>query len=117
MKNANLKKLPKILNKLYNAVVNESESISFTIKVNGKDRPPPKWYFDETEININDDDFELSETDDEITLVIKHCKSENTGSYYLKFKNSFGEICSNKAKLIVNSKIYKLINKLNLIRK
>ena len=113
----NAKKLPKILNKLNNAAVNETESTSFNVKINGKDRPPYKWYQDEMELKLTDD-YELIEKEDEITLVIKSCKADNTGTYYLKFKNSFGEAASNKAKLIVNSKLsFKLLSLTRLIFK
>ena len=102
IKHANFKKLPKITNRLFNAVVNENESTQFVAKISGSDWPPYKWYRDESEIKVKEN-LEIIENEDEITLVIKSCKSENSGTYFLKFKNSFGEVLSNKAKLIINS--------------
>ena len=103
IKHANFKKLPKITNRLFNAVVNENESTQFLVKLNSKEWPSYKWYRDEMEIKANEN-LEMIENEDEIILVIKSCKTENSGTYYLKFKNSFGEVLSNKAKLIINSK-------------
>ncbi len=116
IKHADFKKLPKIINRLYNAVVNENESTQFLIKLNSKEWPSYKWYRDEIEIKLNEN-LEVIENEDEITLVIKSCKAENNGTYYIKFKNSFGEVISNKAKLIINSKLNFVILKYhNLVK-
>jgi len=93
--------LPKIVTKLENLIANEGESAKFSVKVSGVDRPPYKWYRDDYEIKAGDD-YEINEQDDEITLLIKSCKSKNAGNHYLKFHNDFGDVESNKATLTIN---------------
>lgn len=96
---------PKLLNKLENVTVNEGESAKFTIKFSGKPRPAVKWFKDEVEIVI-DETIEIVETEEEVTFIIKSCKSaENSGNYSVKVINEFGEIVSNKAILTINSKL------------
>lgn len=95
---------PKLLNKLENITVNEGESAKFTIKFSGKPRPAVKWFKDDVEIVI-DETIEIIETEEEVTFIIKSCKSvENSGNYSVKVINEFGEIASNKALLTINSK-------------
>lgn len=96
---------PKLLNKLDNLTVNEGEPAKFTIKFSGKPKPTLKWLKDDNEIQL-DESFELIEvSEEEITLVIKSCKSaENSGNYSVKVINEFGEVVSNKATLTINSK-------------
>lgn len=97
---------PKILNKLDNLTVNESEQAKFVVKVAGKPKPTVKWFKDDVEIQV-DETIEISETsEDEVTLLIKSCKSpENSGSYSAKVSNEFGELSTNKAVLTINSKL------------
>lgn len=99
---------PRILNKLENLTVNESEPAKFLIKFSGKPKPAIKWFKDDVEIQI-DDSFEIIETaEDEVCLTIKSCKSvENGGNYSAKAVNEFGEAVSNKAALTINSKLNK----------
>lgn len=96
---------PKALNKLENVTVNEGESAKFTIKVAGKPKPQVKWFKDEEEIVVNEI-YEIIDTaEDEVTLIIKSCKSpENVGNYYAKISNEFGEITTNKVTITINSK-------------
>lgn len=96
---------PRILNKLENVTVNEGEQAKFVVKFSGKPKPAVKWYKDDSEIPV-DDSIEITETaDDEICLTIKSCKSsENSGNYFAKVVNEFGEVASNKATLTINSK-------------
>lgn len=98
---------PKLTNKLDNVTVNEGEQAKFTVKISGKPKPSVKWFKDDVEIDLNEN-FEIIETEEnEITLVIKSCKSpENAGSYSVKIFNEFGEVSSNKALLTINRKIY-----------
>ena len=97
---------PKLLNKLENVTVNEGESAKFTIKFSGKPKPTVKWFKDDVEIVI-DETIEIVETEEEVTFIIKSCKSaENSGNYSVKVINEFGEIASNKAILTINSKIF-----------
>lgn len=98
--------LPKITNKLDNITVNEGELAKFTLKITGKPKPSVKWFKDDVEIELNDT-VELIETEEnEVTLLIKSCKStENSGNYSAKIFNDFGEVISNKAVLTINSNI------------
>jgi hypothetical protein len=97
-----ISELPKIISELENLQINEKETASFSLKVSGLDRPPFKWYKDEKAINPSEN-FEIIEQNDIITLNIKSCETKNAGNYYLKFKNDFGEVESNKAQLVINS--------------
>ena len=96
---------PRILNKLENVTVNEGEQAKFVVKYSGKPKPAVKWFKDDSEIPV-DDSIEITETaDDEICFTIKSCKSsENSGNYFAKVVNEFGEVVSNKATLTINSK-------------
>lgn len=96
--------LPKINNKLDNLIVNENEQAKFTIKISGKPKPTFKWFKDDSELVINADLMEITETqEDEINLIIKSCKSqEHSGLYFVKVMNDFGEVVSNKATLTIN---------------
>ena len=100
----NVQELPKIINKLENIVVNENELVKFSIKISGKPKPSYKWFKDDIEINLSDT-VEINETEeDEIIFTIKSCKShENSGTYFVKIMNDFGEALSNKATLTINS--------------
>lgn len=97
---------PKLTNKLDNITVNEGEQAKFTVKITGKPKPSVKWYKDEVELELNDT-VEIIETEEnEVTLLIKSCKSpENSGNYSAKIYNDFGEVNSNKAALTINSNI------------
>lgn len=107
---------PKLLNKLDNVTVNEGEQAKFTVKISGKPKPSVKWFRDEVEIQI-DDTIEIIETEEnEVTLIIKSCKSpENSGNYLAKIFNEYGEVTSNKAVLTINSRNLIQINKINYI--
>ncbi len=95
--------LPKVLTKLENILVNEKDQAKFTIKISGKPKPSNKWFKDESELIINEN-IEITENEDEITLSIKSCdSSENSGVYFVKIFNEFGEAVSNKSTLTINS--------------
>lgn len=96
---------PRINNKLDNVTVNDGEQAKFTVKFGGKPKPAVKWFRDDVEITI-DESFELIESvEDEVTIVIKVCKSlEHSGNYSAKVSNEFGEVVSNKATLTINRK-------------
>lgn len=95
---------PRILNKLENITINEGEDARFNIKISGKPKPSLKWFKDDIEIEMNESIEVIEVSEEEITLVIKICKSaENSGLYYVKVSNEFGEVVSNKATLTINS--------------
>lgn len=97
---------PKMTNKLDNITVNEGDQAKFTVKVTGKPKPSVKWYKDDVEIELSDT-VEIIETEEnEVTLLIKSCKSpENSGNYSARIYNDFGEVNSNKAALTINSNL------------
>jgi hypothetical protein len=94
---------PKSLNKLDNITVNEGESAKYTIKLGGKPKPQVKWFKDDEEI-ITNEEYEIIETsEDEVSLIIKSCKSPNNlGNYYAKLINEHGEITTNKSIITIN---------------
>lgn len=94
---------PKLLNKLDNITVNDGEQAKFTVKFTGKPKPSVKWFKEEVEIQI-DETIEIVETsEEEVSFVIKACKSlENSGTYFAKIVNEFGEVATNKATLTIN---------------
>ena len=97
--------LPKITNKLENLTANEDQSVTFKITFTGKPMPQVKWFRNETEIEITEN-IEIIETiENEVTFIIKSCKSiDHSGSYTAKVYNEFGSVVSNKATLTINSK-------------
>lgn len=95
---------PKIINKLDNITVNEGEQAKFTLKISGKPKPAVKWFKDDVEIELNETIEIVENEENEMTLIIKSCKSpENAGNYSAKIFNEFGEVSSNKAILTINS--------------
>ena len=105
-----IKELPKFGGKLENITVAEDSECTFSIKIaGGVPRPQFVWYFEEEEITITDESYEITEVENTITLTIKNVKSFNSGTYYVKLINEAGKISSNKAQLIVNSTLFFLI--------
>lgn len=99
--NINLLDVPRALNKLDNLTINETEEAKFTIKVSGNPKPTTKWFKNDTEL-VSSEQYDISAADEEVTLLIKGCKSEDAGQYYAKLSNEFGETSTNKATLNVN---------------
>ena len=61
-----------------------------------------KWFYEEEEIVTETTElYEVIETDDIITLIVKNVKPINSGNYFATFFNEVGKISSNKAQLIV----------------
>lgn len=103
---------PKLLNKLENVTVNENEQAKFVVKIGGNPKPTVKWFKDEVEILLNETIEIIETSEEEITLIIKSCKSlENSGNYYAKLTNEFGETLTNKAVLTINRKKINLKSK------
>jgi len=46
------------------------------------------------------------ELEDTVTLIIKSAKPKDSGSYYAQLINDAGQINTNKAQLVVNSKFF-----------
>ncbi len=99
--------LPKILNKLDNLTVNETQSAQFTVKFSGKPTPKVEWFKDDVKIEITEN-IEIDESsENSVTIVIKSASNvENPGMYFAKVFNEFGETSSNRMSLIVNSKLH-----------
>jgi hypothetical protein len=96
--------LPKVLNKLDNLTVNETQPAQFTVKFSGKPTPKVEWFKDDVKIELTEN-IEIDESvEDTVSIVIKSTSSsEHTGSYYAKVSNEFGQVASNKATLTINS--------------
>ena len=93
--------VPKITGKLENTTVTEGQEARFTVKFTGRPKPTFKWFLEEEEI-ITTVDYEIIETDDSITLIIKSAKPQNAGNYWVQLTNDAGKLNSNKALLTVN---------------
>lgn len=97
------KETPKISGKLENVTVSEGQAAKFTVKIaGGKPKPKIKWFKEEEEITITEEYYEVIETEDTVTLIIKVAKPENAGNYFAQLINEAGTISTNKAQLIVN---------------
>lgn len=70
----------------------------------GKPKPTIKWFKEEEEIiTTTVEIYEVVETEDTVTLIIKSAKPEHAGNYYAQLINEAGTISTNKALLVVNS--------------
>ena len=77
------------------------------MKFTGKPKPSVKWFKDEEEIEITTEEtYEVIETEDSVQFIVKSVKPENAASYHAELSNEAGKITTNKAQLIVNSKIF-----------
>jgi hypothetical protein len=97
-----LSEIPKVIGKLENTTVNEGQEAKFTVKFSGKPRPTVKWFKEEEEIVITVETYEIVETEDSVTLIIKSAKPEHTGNYSAQLTNEAGQASTNKALLTVN---------------
>jgi hypothetical protein len=88
--------------------VTEGEEAKFVIKVSGgKPKPKVKWFYEEEEIVTETTEFyEVIESDDIITLIVKNVAPKNAGNYSAQLYNDAGQLNTNKAQLVVNSKFY-----------
>ena len=97
---------PKVLNKLENLTIVEGESAKFTVKFAGKPKPNVKWFKEEEEI-VYTENIEIVETvEDEVTLVLKTTTAVDTGVFFAKIANEYGEVSSTKATLTINRKCF-----------
>lgn len=94
--------VPKIIGKLENTTVTEGQEAKFTVKFSGKPRPVVKWFKEEEEIVITVETYEIVETEDSVTLIIKSAKPDHTGNYSAQLTNEAGQASTNKALLTVN---------------
>jgi len=102
--------LPKLAGKLENVTVNEGFSASFTARIaGGLPKPELTWYFEEQEIVINEEMYEITEIEDAVTLTIKNVKTTDAGVYSARLTNEAGFVTTNKAQLNVNSTVFMFI--------
>lgn len=102
---------PKISGKLENVTVNEGQEAKFVVKIaGGKPKPKVKWFKEEEEIITTIETYEVVESEDTVTLIIKSTKPDHSGNYFAQLLNEAGTISTNKAQLIVNSKHLLAIN-------
>ena len=95
--------IPKVSGKLENVTVNEGQEAKLVVKIaGGKPRPTVKWFKEEEEIVITVETYEVVETEDTVTLIIKSAKPEHSGNYYAQLANEAGQVSTNKALLTVN---------------
>lgn len=96
---------PKVSGKLENVTVAEGQEAKFVVKIaGGKPKPTIKWFKEEEEIiTTTVETYEVVETEDTVTLIIKSAKPDNAGNYFAQLINEAGTISTNKALLVVNS--------------
>jgi hypothetical protein len=91
--------------KLDNVTAREGETAKFKVKVSGGNpKPEVKWFFEEEEIIIEEEFYEIEESEDTVTLIIKTVKPHQAGSYHAEIVNEAGSVKTNKAQLNINSK-------------
>ena len=72
-----------------------------------------KWFYEEEEIVTETTElYEVIETDDIITLIVKNVKPINSGNYYALLVNDSGQLSTNKAQLTVNSQLNSFNNRM-----
>ena len=96
----------KISGKLETLTVNEGQEAKFVLNyTGGNPKPVFKWFKDEEEIIITEETlYEFIETEESVQFIIKSVSPASTGSYFVQLSNEAGQVSSNKAQLIVNSK-------------
>jgi hypothetical protein len=96
---------PKALNKLENLTVVEGEPAKFSLRFAGKPKPAVKWFKEEIEIVYTENVEIIEVAEDEVTLVLKSTSASDSGNFFAKISNEFGEVSSNKATLTINRKL------------
>jgi hypothetical protein len=111
LKKNSFKEIAKINGKLENLSVNEGGEAKFILNyTGGNPKPSFKWFKDEEEIIVTEETvYEFIETEETVQFIIKTVSPSNTGSYFVQLCNEAGQISSNKAQLVVNSKYFFLI--------
>ena len=91
--------------KLENVTATEGTDATFNLKITGgKPKPSVKWFIEETEIiTVENETYEVTETEEVVSLTVKNVKTEHSGNYYAQLVNEAGSFESNKASLTVNS--------------
>ncbi len=74
------------------------------MRVIGKPKPTIKWYKEDKQLDIvKNEQYEIVEAEEAVSLIIKNCKSDNSGNYYARIENETGAIKTNTAQLTINS--------------
>ncbi len=102
--NLSVADVPKALNKIENVTVNENETAKMTVRFSGHPKPRIRWFKNDDEI-FHGELSEITETNEnEVSINIISCKNEkDSGNYYAKISNDFGEVETNKATLTIKS--------------
>lgn len=104
---------PKISGKIDNVTVGENSEAKFTVKLGqGKPKPTCKWFREEKEIDLvaSAEFYEVAETDNTYTLILKKARIEDAGWFNAKLTNEAGSVNSNKSSLTVRCKYFLNIN-------
>ena len=89
-----------------NITINENLDAVITLKFSGFPKPTIIWFKDDQEIITTVTEYyEIVETEETFTLLIKKIKPMNSGIYYAELNNLAGVYKTNKFQLIVNSKL------------
>lgn len=95
---------PKVVSKFENVTVTEGNDANFVIRFTGKPKPLVKWFREEIEIiTTSSEYYELVESEESITFIIKRVKADYSGSFFAEITNEVGTVKTNKIQLIVNS--------------
>ena len=86
------------------------------MRVIGKPKPTIKWYKEDKHLDIEkNEQYEIVEAEETVSLIIKNCKYENSGNYYARIENETGAVKTNTAQLTINRmlKCYKTMSFFN----
>jgi hypothetical protein len=73
------------------------------MRVIGKPKPTIKWYKEDKHLDVGkNEQYEIVEAEETVSLIIKNCKSDNSGNYYARIENESGAIKTNTAQLTIN---------------
>uniref|UniRef100_A0A915Q5C4 Ig-like domain-containing protein n=1 Tax=Setaria digitata TaxID=48799 RepID=A0A915Q5C4_9BILA len=79
---------PLIVDSPESKTVNPGEQVTFVCRVNGQPPPSIKWYFRGAEISREDLHFEITQRDNELTII--HATREDEGVYQCTARNVLG---------------------------
>uniref|UniRef100_A0A1I7VVU9 Peroxidasin n=1 Tax=Loa loa TaxID=7209 RepID=A0A1I7VVU9_LOALO len=84
---------PLIVDRPESKVVNPGQQVTFVCRISGQPPPSVKWYFNGVEISHDDLHIELTQRDNELTII--HATREDEGVYQCIARNALGMTSAN----------------------